>query len=781
MKPLTPAFVPVRVPPAPARCRDCGRGRAWGFLGVAALVLFVVVPICNLAVPAGSVFHLSDYMVTLVGKIMCYAIVALAMDLIWGYTGILSLGHGLFFALGGYAMGMYLMRSIGHDGVYKSDLPDFMVFLDWKAYPWYWSFTDHFWYCALLVVLVPGVLAFVFGFFAFRSRIKGVYFSIITQALTYAFMLLFFRNDTGFGGNNGFTDFKRILGFPITAPETRIALFMLTGAALIAFLFLGRAIVSSKLGRVLTAIRDAETRVMFSGYNPVYFKLFIWTLSAVICGIAGALYVPQVGIINPSEMSPANSIEIAIWTAVGGRGTLIGPVIGARRGQPRQELVHAGAARVLAVRARPAVHPRHAVPAARHRGTVDEEAVMMNLAVFAEHSGEAAISSKATGISDGHVVTPGVDISHGGILYLDSVSVSFDGFKALNDLTLTVDAGELRCVIGPNGAGKTTMMDVITGKTRPDAGTAFFGQTIDLTRLSEPEIADIGIGRKFQKPTVFTDHTVFENLELAKKADKRVWPTLRAKLDSTARDRILDDPRDDSARAGGRAPRRPPVARPEAVARDRHAAHAGAAAPAARRAGRRHDRRRDDAQRRAVRVARRRLHAGRRRARHGFRRADRRPRDGAARGPRARRGLDAPGAAERASHRSVPGPIESRMLSVAHLNQYYGGSHILRDVSFDVPAGKCTTLLGRNGVGKTTLLRCLMGLMAARSGEIRFDERGHRGAAAVRARAPGPGLRAAGPRHLPAPHGAREPARWASRRRSAAPAFRSSSSRCSRC
>jgi len=302
---------------------------AWPVYGVAALVLFVLVPAGHLLAPAGSVWHVSDYTVTLVGKIMCYAIVALAMDLIWGYAGILSLGHGLFFALGGYAMGMYLMRSIGHDGVYRSDLPDFMVFLDWKAYPWYWRFTDHFWYCALLVVLVPGLLAFVFGFFAFRSRIKGVYFSIITQALTYAAMLLFFRNDTGFGGNNGFTDFKRILGFPITAPQTRMTLFVLTGAALLGFLALARAIVASKLGRVLTAIRDAETRVMFSGYNPLYFKLFVWTLSAVICGVAGALYVPQVGIINPSEMSPANSIEIAIWTAVGGRGTLFGPIVGA--------------------------------------------------------------------------------------------------------------------------------------------------------------------------------------------------------------------------------------------------------------------------------------------------------------------------------------------------------------------------------------------------------------------------------------------------------------------
>jgi len=297
--------------------------------GVAAFVLLVVFPVGNLLVPADSALHVSDYAVTLGGKVMCYAIVALAMDLIWGYTGILSLGHGLFFALGGYAMGMYLMRSIGAEGVYHSELPDFMVFLDWKAYPWYWRYTEHFWYAATLVVLVPGILACVFGYFAFRSRIKGVYLSIITQALTYAAMLLFFRNDTGFGGNNGFTDFKRILGYPITAPATRIVLFCVTAATLLAGIALCRVLVASKLGRVLTAIRDAESRVMFSGYNPVHFKLFVWTLSAIMCGIAGALYVPQVGIINPGEMSPANSIEIAIWTAVGGRGTLIGPVFGA--------------------------------------------------------------------------------------------------------------------------------------------------------------------------------------------------------------------------------------------------------------------------------------------------------------------------------------------------------------------------------------------------------------------------------------------------------------------
>ncbi len=303
--------------------------KTWMVLGGALAVLCILFPVLNMVVPATSIFHVSDYTVALSGKILCYAIVALAMDLVWGYTGILSLGHGLFFALGGYAFGMYLMRQIGTDGSYHSHLPDFMVFLDWKAFPWYWSFTDHFWYALLLVVLVPGVLAFIFGYFAFRSRIKGVYFSIITQAMTYAFMLLFFRNETGFGGNNGFTDFKRVLDIPITTPQMRMVLFILTGVTLLALLLVSRAIVTSKFGRVLTAIRDAESRVMFSGYNPLHYKLAIWTFSAVVCGIAGALYVPQVGIINPSEMSPANSIEIAIWAAVGGRGTLIGPIVGA--------------------------------------------------------------------------------------------------------------------------------------------------------------------------------------------------------------------------------------------------------------------------------------------------------------------------------------------------------------------------------------------------------------------------------------------------------------------
>jgi urea transport system permease protein len=303
--------------------------RAWTGISVVTAVLLVVVPLLHLAVPAHHALHLSSFWVTLLGKFMCFAIVALAMDLIWGYTGILSLGQGVFFALGGYAFGMYLMRQIGRDGVYQSDLADFMVFLDWKELPWYWALSDSFLWSVLLVVAVPALIAFVFGFFAFRSRIKGVYFSIITQALTFAAMLAFFRNDMGFGGNNGFTDFKRILGFPITAPETRTALYVLSGLTLLGALLLARWIVQSKLGRVLTAIRDQESRLMFLGYRTLYFKLFVWTLAAILSGIAGALYVPQVGIINPSEMSPANSIEIAIWAALGGRGTLFGPILGA--------------------------------------------------------------------------------------------------------------------------------------------------------------------------------------------------------------------------------------------------------------------------------------------------------------------------------------------------------------------------------------------------------------------------------------------------------------------
>jgi urea transport system permease protein len=325
MNPPNAAEVPVILPKKGPLLTRTG----WSAFVVALLLVCALAPLLNLLVPPGSPFHMSTYAVALLGKIMCYAIAALAIDLIWGYTGILSLGHGLFFALGGYVMGMYLMRQIGLEGNYKSALPDFMVFLDWKTLPWHWTFSESFIATLILIIVVPGVVAFVFGYFAFRSRIKGVYFSIITQAMTFAAMLLFFRNETGFGGNNGFTDFKRIVDLPIATPNMRMLLFVTTGLTLLGFFLFAKWLVGSKFGRVLQAIRDAETRVMFSGYSPLGYKLTIWTISAVMCGIAGALYVPQVGIINPSEMSPANSIEMAIWAAVGGRATLIGPIVGA--------------------------------------------------------------------------------------------------------------------------------------------------------------------------------------------------------------------------------------------------------------------------------------------------------------------------------------------------------------------------------------------------------------------------------------------------------------------
>ena len=302
--------------------------RQWVATAVAAGVILLLLPLLNRVIPSGSFFHLPDYMIIVLGKFLCYAMVAVAIDLIWGFTGILSLGHGVFFALGGYAMGMHLMRVMAGQGVYRSNLPDFMVFLDWHELPWFWHGFDMFWFALLMILLVPAVLALVVGFFAFRSRITGVYFSILTQAMTYALMLLFFRNDTGFGGNNGLTDFKTLLGFSLQEPGTKLGLCMFSGVMLLVCYLVCRYITASKLGRVLTAIRDAESRVQFSGYNSLYYKLFVWTLSAVICGIAGALYVPQVGIINPSEMAPANSIEMAIWVAVGGRGTLTGAIAG---------------------------------------------------------------------------------------------------------------------------------------------------------------------------------------------------------------------------------------------------------------------------------------------------------------------------------------------------------------------------------------------------------------------------------------------------------------------
>ncbi len=311
------------------RLIEASDNRGLIFLAILAAAI-VIVPILHLAVPPTSAFHLGTSAVALWGKYLCYALLALSLDLVWGYCGILSLGHGAFFALGGYAMGMYLMRQIGTRGVYAHPiLPDFMVFLNWKELPWFWYGFDMFWFAMLMVLLVPGLLAFVFGWFAFRSRVTGVYLSIITQALTYALMLGFFRNNFGFGGNNGLTDFKDILGYSVQSPVTRTVLFMLSAFALGLGYIIARWVVTSKAGKVLIAVRDAESRTRFLGYRVDNYKTFVFTLSACMAAVAGALYVPQVGIINPSEFTPANSIEVVIWVAVGGRGTLVGAALGA--------------------------------------------------------------------------------------------------------------------------------------------------------------------------------------------------------------------------------------------------------------------------------------------------------------------------------------------------------------------------------------------------------------------------------------------------------------------
>jgi urea transport system permease protein len=316
--------------PSPTLARRLAASPAAAITVALLLAAAVLVPVFNLMVPAGSALHVPTWVVSLVGKYLCFAMLALSVDLIWGYCGILSLGHGAFFALGGYAMGMHLMRQIGPRGVYgHPELPDFMVFLNWQELPWYWHGFDWFPFALLMVAVVPGLLAFVFGWFAFRSRVTGVYLSIISQALTFALMLAFFRNDMGFGGNNGLTDFKDVLGFDLQADTTRAALFAITAVSLALAYVACRWMVGSRFGKVLIAIRDAESRVRFLGYRVEFYKLVAFVVSAVIAGIAGALYVPQVGIINPSEFAPANSIEIVIWVAIGGRGTLHGAILGA--------------------------------------------------------------------------------------------------------------------------------------------------------------------------------------------------------------------------------------------------------------------------------------------------------------------------------------------------------------------------------------------------------------------------------------------------------------------
>ena len=579
-------------------------------------------PALNLLLPPSSPFHVPTYLVALFGKYVCYALLALSIDLIWGYCGILSLGHGAFFALGGYAMGMYLMRQIGTRGVYAHPvLPDFMVFLNWTELPIFWYGFQSFPYALLMVVLAPGLLAFVFGWFAFRSRVTGVYLSIITQAMTFALMLGFFRNNFGFGGNNGLTDFKDILGFNVQAQGTRAALFAISCVALALCFIVCRALVTSKFGKVLVAIRDAESRTRFLGYRVESYKLFVFTLSACMAGVAGALYVPQVGIINPSEFQPANSIEAVIWVAVGGRGTLTGAVLGAILVNYAKTTFTTGMLAPYWLFLLGGLFI--AVTLFLPRGIIG---TLQSLAGRAAREETRSRSLREAADAGGGVTRMDIRTTTSQ-LYLDNVSVSFDGFKALNGLSLAVEPGEMRAIIGPNGAGKTTMMDVITGKTQPDDGEVVFEGSIDLTRLDEANIANLGIGRKFQKPTVFEMHSVEDNLVLALAADRRARANIKWSETPDENAPHRPDPRHHPPDAGARPARRLAVARAEAMARNRHAARAGAEIAAGRRAGRRHDRCRNASDRRAAQGDQSREDRDRGRARHDLRARTRREGD----------------------------------------------------------------------------------------------------------------------------------------------------------
>ena len=518
----------------------------------------------------------------LFGKWLTYALLAVSLDLVWGYCGILSLGHGAFFALGGYAMGMYPMRQIGPRGVYAHPvLPDFMVFLNWKELPVAWWGFDHFPYALLMVLLVPGVLAFALGWFAFRARVTGVYLSIITQAMTYALLLGFFRNNFGFGGNNGLTDFKDILGFNVQAAGTRAALFALSALALAGGFLIARGIVTLEArqgagrdprrreprplprlqGRALQALR---IRGLGHDGGPCRRAL----------RAAGRHH-------QPFEFSPANSIEAVIWVAVGGRGTLTGAALGA---------VIVNAAKSW------------------FTGALPEYWLFALGGLFCRRRCCCRRASSARFPSTGRGAATAARLGfprppppsrrssrHGArttqaLLYVDGVSVSFDGFRALNNLSLVMDPGEMRAIIGPNGAGKTTMMDVITGKTRPDEGDVVFQGSHDLTALDEAAIATLGIGRKFQKPTVFEFHTVADNVLLALKGERGVFANLVHRLSGAEQRPPRRDSLDREAQGPPRRARREPQPWPEAMARDRHAPGAGPGPSSRRRAGRRHDR-----------------------------------------------------------------------------------------------------------------------------------------------------------------------------------------------
>ncbi len=512
-----------------------------------ALALGVVLPILNL-LPPGAPLHLPDFYLGLLGKYLSLAILAIGLDLLWGYAGILSLCQAVFFGLGGYAIGMYLMLEIGSgQSKYGEAIPDFMVWNQIKGLPWFWKPFDHFGFAALAVILVPVLFAALFGYLTFRSRIKGVYVSILTQALAFAAWLLFNRNEMSLGGTNGLTDFKTLLGFSLHDPATQRGLYLVTVFFLIGAYLLCRWIVTSKLGKVLRAIRDNENRLHFCGFSTTGFKVFVFSLSALLAGVAGALYVPQVGIITPSQMGVLPSLEVVVWVALGGRGTLIGGAVGA--------VVVNGLRTYLTSRV-PQLWP-FLLGGLFVGGVLFFPNGLVGLPLQAQRWLKRRFG-RAVGISapkgsgkaeidqNGEVHPARMEKQEGQamtqpgetIIYLEAVTVSFEGFLALRDLNFFMERGELRFVIGPNGAGKTTLLDVISGKVKPAKGRVIFEEGTDLLPLREHQIANEGIGRKFQTPTAFPRHTVFDNLALALRGKKGVIPSLFGRRDREERERI---------------------------------------------------------------------------------------------------------------------------------------------------------------------------------------------------------------------------------------------------
>ena len=515
-----------------------------------AVGLGIILPLLNL-LPAGSLFHLPDFYLGLLGKYLSLAILAIGLDLLWGYAGILSLCQAVFFGLGGYAIGMYLMLEIGaQQSKYGEAIPDIMVWNQMKGLPWFWKPFDHFGWAVVGVILIPAVFAALFGFLTFRSRIKGVYVSILTQALAFAAWLLFNRNEMSLGGTNGLADFKTLLGFSLNDPATQRGLYIVTVFFLIGAFLLCRWIVTSKLGKVLRAVRDNENRLRFCGFSTTGFKVFDFVIAALLAGVAGALYVPQVGIITPSQMGVLPSLEVVVWVALGGRGTLIGGAVGAllvnalrtylTTKVPQLWPFLLGSLFVGAVLffpegvvGLPARYRRFQGRFGKQKPSDRPELQTPALSAAVKQNGAAPLNGIAPK-GEGAESRPGETI-----IYLEAVTVRFEGFTALRDLNFFMEQGELRFVIGPNGAGKTTLLDVISGKVKPAEGRVIFEKGTDLLPLQEHQIANQGIGRKFQTPTAFPHHTVFDNLALALKGKKGVIPSLFGRREREEKERIF--------------------------------------------------------------------------------------------------------------------------------------------------------------------------------------------------------------------------------------------------